>query len=133
MIKYIAETGKPLIVITGGCEMPEVQHIYDEVMPINSQLPLLQCTCIYPAPPEVQNLRVVGTYREAFPDVVTGLSTHNPNWWVNLAAYALGGRIFENHFTTDRTLKGTDQAFSVTPDMLREYRSAIDEVAVAWG
>ena len=133
MIKYIAETGKPVIVSTGGCNMSEVQRIYDEVMAINPQLALLQCTCIYPAPPDVQNLRVVGTYRESFPDVVTGLSTHNPNWWINLAAYALGGRIFENHFTTDRTLKGTDQAFSLTPDMLREYRTAIDEVAVAMG
>ena len=133
MIKYIAETGKPVIVSTGGCNMSEVQRIYDEVMAINPQLALLQCTCIYPAPPDVQNLRVIGTYGESFPDVVTGLSTHNPNWWVNLAAYALGGRIFENHFTTDRTLKGTDQAFSLTPDMLREYRTAIDEVAVAMG
>ena len=133
MIEYIAKTNKPMLVSTGGCTMPEVQRVYDAVMPINGRLAILQCSCVYPAPPEIQNVRVVGAYQDAFPDILTGLSSHNPNWWVNLAAYALGGRIFENHFTTDRTLKGTDHVFSLTPDMLKEYRSAIDEVAVALG
>ena len=36
-----------------------------------------------------------------------------------LVAFMLGARVFEKHFTLNRTWKGTDQAFSLEPAGLR--------------
>ena len=39
---------------------------------------------------------------------------------VDNAAYTLGARWIERHFTKDRTLRGTDHAASLEPDGLRK-------------
>ena len=131
LIKHVAAVGKPVIVSTGGCTLDDVKRVYSTVD--HSQLALLQCSCVYPAPPESLNLRVIETYLREFPDVVIGLSTHSPEWQTSVAAYVLGARIFEHHFTVDRTWKGTDNAFSLTPPMLHEFVGTLATVRKALG
>jgi len=133
MIEYVAMLGKPLLVSTGGCTLDDVRRVYDAVMPINQQLALLQCACVYPAPSTAMNLRVIETYHREFPECVIGLSSHHPNWAVNIAAYTLGARIFENHFTNDRAWKGTDNAFSLDMGMMRAFVDGVHEVREALG
>ena len=120
LIQYVARWGKPMIISTGGCEIEDVDRIVAAMEPTETPFALLQCSCIYPAPDEVLNLRVVAGYRERYRDTVTGLSTHNFEIAPTLAAFTLGGRIFEHHYTNDRGWKGTDNHFSLTPPMLRE-------------
>jgi N-acetylneuraminate synthase/sialic acid synthase len=50
-----------------------------------------------------------------------------------LAAFALGARIIEKHFTLDRTMKGTDHAFSLEPTGLRKLRRDLDRLHLALG
>ncbi len=133
LIRHIAQFGKPMIVSTGGCEIEDVDRVVATLEPTNTPFALLQCSCIYPAPNDVLNLRVIEGYRERFPGVVTGLSTHSPDWTPTLAAFALGGRIFEHHFTHDRSWKGTDNHFSLEPVALGELRRAVDAVLPALG
>src|SRR6185503_56411 len=73
LLKHVAKIDRPMIVSTGGATMDDVRRAYDTVMPINSQLCLLQCTATYPCSVEELNLNVITTYREAFPDIVIGL------------------------------------------------------------
>ena len=89
LLKHVAKIGKPMIISTGGGTMEDVQRAYDAIMPINKQLAILQCTASYPAEPQDLNLRVITTYREAFPDVVIGLSDHENGIAMALAAYVL--------------------------------------------
>jgi sialic acid synthase len=128
LLKYIAQFGKPMIVSTGGALLEDVQRAYDTIMPINPQLCILQCTAAYPVEPEDMNLRVIETFREWFPDVVIGLSDHQNGISMAVAAYVLGARVFEKHFTLNRAWKGTDQAFSLEPigmrKMVRDLRRA---------
>jgi len=133
LIEHLAKVGKPVIVSTGGCTLDDVRRVHDSVMPINPQLALLQCSCVYPAPSDAMNLRVIETYRREFPECVIGLSSHHANWAVNIAAYTLGARIFENHFTNDRTWKGTDNPFSLTQTMMSDFVTGVNEVRVALG
>lgn len=134
LLKQVAGYGKPMIVSTGGCDIEDVDRIV-ETLEGASKVPfaLLQCSCIYPAPSDVLNLRVISGFRDRYGDIVTGLSTHSPDWTPTLAAYALGGRIFEHHYTNDRSWKGTDNNFSLTPSLLRELRQACDSVMSALG
>lgn len=133
MIEYIADAGKPMIISTGGCSLEDVDRIHDSMSKSGTPFALLQCSCIYPAPANVLNLRVIQSYRERYPDVVTGLSTHNPEIHTTLSAYTLGGRIFEHHYTNDRDWKGTDNNFSITPDTLKTLVHALDEIRQALG
>ncbi len=133
LLKHIARIGKPMIISTGGGTMEDVQRAYEAIMPINPQLCILQCTASYPAEPEDLNLRVITTYRERFPDVVIGLSDHENGIAMALAAYVLGSRMVEQHFTLNHTWKGTDHAFSLEPIGMRKLVRDLRRVRIALG
>ncbi len=133
LLKHVAQIGKPMIISTGGGTLEDAQRAYDAIMPINSQLAILQCTASYPAEPQDLNLRVVSTYREKFPDIVVGLSDHENGIAMALAAYVLGSRIVEQHFTLNHTWKGTDHAFSLEPIGMRKLVRDLRRVKIALG
>ncbi len=115
LLRYVAKFGMPMIVSTGGGSLDDIHRAYDAIMPINTQLCVLQCTAAYPVDAEQMNLRVITTLRERFPDIVIGLSDHQNGIALAPVAYALGARVIEKHFTLNRAWKGTDHAFSLEP------------------
>ena len=120
LLIHIAEFQKPMVLSTGGATMEDVNRAYDAIMPINNQLAILQCTASYPADFNELNLNVISTFRDRFPNALIGLSSHDNGIAMAIAAYMLGARIFEKHFTLNHTLKGTDHAFSLEPTGLRK-------------
>ncbi|HEX6617609.1 MAG TPA: N-acetylneuraminate synthase family protein, partial [Gemmatimonadales bacterium] len=120
LLRRVAELGKPMVVSTGGATMDDVARAYDAIAPINPQLAFLQCTAAYPASAEDLNLRVISTLRSTYPDLVVGLSDHENGIAMAVAAYVLGARIVEKHFTLNHTWKGTDHAFSLEPIGMRK-------------
>ena len=133
LLKYVAGFQKPVIVSTGGGTIDDVQRAYDAVMPINSQLAILQCTAGYPCAFEEMNLRVITSFRERFPDVVVGLSSHDSGIAMVVGAYILGARIIEKHFTLNRAMKGTDHAFSLERGGMRRVVRDLKRVRSALG
>ena len=133
LLKFVAQLGKPMFLSTGGGTIKDVQRAYDTVMPINSQLCLLQCTASYPVDPQYMNLRVITTYRERFPDAVIGLSDHQSGIAMAIVAYTLGARVIEKHFTLNRAWKGTDHAFSLEPVGMRKLIRDLGRARVALG
>ena len=133
LISAASASGKPLIISTGGANQKEVDEIVETMEKTTTPYALLQCSCIYPAPHDVLNLRAITTIRDRYPTVCTGLSTHDPEIHPTLAAFALGGRIFEHHYTNNRRWKGTDNAFSLTPSMMKKLRGQIDDLLPAMG
>jgi N-acetylneuraminate synthase/sialic acid synthase len=133
LLRYVASFGKPIIVSTGGASMEDVRRAYDTIMPINTNLCIMQCTSGYPPPYEELNLRVIETFREAFPDIVIGFSSHDSGIAMPLVGYMLGARIFEKHFTLNRAWKGTDQAFSLEPAGLRRVVRDLERAKLALG
>ena len=133
LLKHVAAFGKPVIISTGGALIEDVQRAYDTVMPINPQLAILQCTAGYPAAFEELDLRVIATYRERFPNAVIGFSSHDNGIAMPVAAYMLGARIVEKHFTLNRAMKGTDHAFSLEPVGLRKMVRDLERTHKAIG
>jgi N-acetylneuraminate synthase/sialic acid synthase len=115
LLKHAAEMGLPMLVSTGGATMMDVRRAYDAIMPLNPQLVLFQCTADYPPLPEQMNLNVVRSFRQTFPEAVIGLSDHTVDELMAVAAFTLGARVIEKHFTLDRTMKGSDHALSLDP------------------
>ena len=133
LLKHVAKIGKPIIVSTGGGTMEDVQRAYDAIMPINPRLCLMQCTCGYPAEFAELDLRVISTYREAFPEVVIGYSGHDNGIAMPVAAYMLGARIIEKHFTLNRAMRGTDHRFSLEPVGMKKMIRDLKRVRLALG
>jgi len=133
LLKHVASFGKPVIISTGGATIDDVQRAYDTIMPINQQLAVLQCTAGYPASFDELDLRVISTYRERFPGAVIGFSSHDNGIAMPVAAYMLGARIVEKHFTLNRASKGTDHAFSLEPVGLRKMVRDLDRTFRALG
>ena len=133
LLEHVARFGKPMIISTGGALLEDVQRAYDTIMPINPQLAILQCTAGYPAAFDELDLGVITTYRERFPGAVIGFSSHDNGIAMPVAAYVLGARIIEKHFTLNRASKGTDHAFSLEPVGLRKLVRDLDRTARAMG
>ena len=133
LLRHVAKIGKPMIVSTGGGTMEDVQRAYDTITPINPRLCLMQCTCGYPAEFAELDLRVISTYREKFPEVVIGYSGHDNGIAMPVAAYMLGARIIEKHFTLNRAMKGTDHRFSLEPVGMKKMIRDLQRVRMALG
>jgi sialic acid synthase len=133
LLKHVASFGKPMIISTGGAVLDDVRRAYDTIMPINPRLAILQCTAGYPAAFGELDLGVITTYRREFPDAVIGFSSHDNGISMPVAAFTLGARIVEKHFTLNRAMKGTDHAFSLEPVGLRKMVRDLERTHAAMG
>jgi sialic acid synthase len=133
LLRHVAKIGKPVILSTGGGTMDDARRAHDAVAELNPQVCILQCTAGYPARFEDMELRVIETYRNAFPRTVVGISAHDNGIAMVVAAYVLGSRVVEKHFTLNRAMKGTDHAFSLEPLGLQKMVRDLRRVRVALG
>jgi len=133
LLAYAAKTGKPLIISTGGATMDEVRRACDTVLPINSDVALLQCTAVYPAAPSDLHLSVISTYRAAYPETVIGFSGHDLGPELSWIAHALGARVIEKHFTLDHSRPGSDHHFSLDGPQLAELTAGLRRTHQALG
>ena len=131
LIRRMAKHGKPLIISTGGGNLDDVKRAREAAG--DAPVALLQCTAAYPCKADALHLRVIELYRSEFPEDVIGLSDHQDGICLGPAAYALGARIFEKHFTLDHGARGTDHAFSLEPAGLEQYIHNLRTTAAAMG
>ena len=133
LLRYVAAIGKPIIFSTGGGTLDDVRRAYDAIAEDNDQVAVLQCTAGYPAEWSELDLNVIGTYRDVFPEAVVGFSSHDNGIAMAVAAYVLGARIVEKHFTLNRAMRGTDHVFSLEPQGLRKMVRDLKRTRVALG
>jgi len=119
LIRYVAKTGKPMIMSTGMASEEEIAEAVDAARGAGcKELVLLHCISSYPAPMDQANIRQLTELERRF-DVVPGLSDHTLGTTASVAAVALGACVIEKHFTLSRADKGPDSEFSIEPDELR--------------
>lgn len=94
---------------------------------------ILHCVTQYPTRDEDANLKAIETLREAFPGHAIGYSDHTIGMTAPVAAVALGASVIEKHFTLDRSLPGTDQILSATPEELRQLIRQIRQLEALLG
>jgi sialic acid synthase SpsE len=133
LIRKASAVGVPIILSTGMATYGEIEDALGAVRETgNLDVALLRCASVYPAPPEIMNLRSMKTMQDAF-GVPVGLSDHTTGISVPTAAAALGAELIEKHFTLSRAMEGPDHPFALEPDELRAMVKAVREVETALG
>merc|ERR1711998_444231 len=98
-------------------EIEAVVTFFEETKSAKTRLIIYNCTSGYPVPfPDICMLEINRLY-EAYGDRCKEIafSGHHLGIAVDIAAYTLGSKWIERHFTKDRTWKGTDHAASLEP------------------
>lgn len=119
LIRHIARKGKPVIMSTGMQTIETLQESVQILEDAGVEYALLECTNLYPSPPEIVSLQGVTDLKAAFPNAVVGFSDHSIGPEMALASVALGASILERHYTDTRYRKGPDIINSMDPAELR--------------
>jgi len=129
LIKYAAQTRKPLIISTGMADSTEIAEAINAAQEAGCrQLALLHCVSGYPAPAGDYNLRTIKDMQTRF-NALVGLSDHTINNITAITSVAFGACIIEKHFTLDRKGGGPDDSFSLEPE---DFTSLCRDVNIAW-
>lgn len=98
-------------------EEEKVVSFFEENQSAKNRLVIYSCTSGYPVPFENVCLLEISRLSSTFGNRVKeiGFSGHHLGIAIDMAAYTLGARWIERHFTKDRTWKGTDHAASLEP------------------
>jgi pseudaminic acid synthase len=123
LLKYVAQTGKPVILSTGMAVTREISRavaaLYDAGC---DQIILLKCTSAYPAQYSDMNLLAIPYLKTFFHGHPVGLSDHSVGTLAATTATALGADVVEKHLAVHG---GFDDAFSLNPSEFKAMVSAI--------
>ena len=128
LIKYVAKTGKPIIMSTGMATLEEIEEAVEAVKSCkNDNLALLRCASAYPAVTDEMNLRTMIDMKERF-NIPVGLSDHSMGSVGAVTSVALGASIIEKHFCLSREIENPDSSFSMEPS---EFEALVKDVRQA--
>lgn len=114
-------------------EVEEIVSFFEETDNAKSRLLLYSCTSGYPVPAKDVSLLEINWLYEKYDKRVNeiGFSGHHLGITLDIAAYTLGARWCERHFTKNKTWKGTDHKASLEPEELKLLVKSLDELYLA--
>jgi len=109
-----AKQYKPIMISYGGGEENEIRR-YIELSGLNEKDVVLHCISNYPTAIGNQQLEFLERLN-SFSDAVTGYSSHDEDWEINLIAAQYGIRYIERHICESKSDKGLDISTSSSPE-----------------
>ncbi len=131
LIRHIAKKGKPVIMSTGMQTIESIKRSVNILEEAEIDYALLECTNLYPSPPEFVSLQGITELRKNFPNAEIGFSDHSIGPEMSLSSVALGASIIERHFTDTRYRTGPDISCSMDPKELRFLIDRSKEIHIA--
>jgi len=128
-LRKVAERGKKMVISTGMATLRDIEKAVNELTKMDfTDIVLLHCVSIYPAPLSKTNLKFISVLREQFGFPV-GFSDHTSSSIAACMALCEGATWFEKHFTMNKALEGFDHAHAQDAAELKAYVRDIHE---AW-
>jgi len=119
LLERIADTRLPAFLSTGISPWSEIDAAIQRFLARDVSCVLLQCTSMYPCPPEKMGLNLLSELRNRYGCVV-GLSDHSGAIYPGLAAVTLGASVLEVHVALSRDMFGPDVSSSLTTAELKQ-------------
>ena len=123
-LKSVAKMKKKTFISTGMSTINDITRAVNIFKKMKCNYNLMHCVSLYPCPEEKLNLRMIQTLKKKFKCEV-GYSGHEPSVSPTIYAYMLGASVIERHITLDRSMWGTDQAASLSPEGMRLLTSVL--------
>lgn len=125
LLQPAIDTGKEIIVSTGGHSWGEIMKIHDEVGA------MLYCVSEYPCPPHHLDFDFLGEMIQCSENDI-GFSDHTQGTACALAAVGMGCEIIEKHITLERDIDGrNDTTCSLLPHEWPEFVEDIRSIEAA--
>ena len=130
-LSQVAKEQKYTFISTGMCTMQNIQDAVEIFKKNQCPFELMHCVSAYPFNYTDASLNLIKTLREKF-NCDVGYSGHEKGGYaISCAAAALGITSLERHFTTDRTLYGSDQSASITAKGFKELVASVRKIEKA--
>ena len=113
LLDEIALSKEPVLLSSGMSYMKELDVCVKRIKNQNIPLVLMQCTNVYPCPPEKLGLNMISNYKDRY-QIPIGFSDHSGEIGTALTAIALGVKVVEVHVTWDKECFGPDTKSSLT-------------------
>jgi len=126
MLKVLRDDFKGQVQLSIGMttkeEVEEIVNFFEATDQAKLRLLIYSCTSGYPVPAKDVSLLEINWLYDNYGHRVNaiGFSGHHLGTSLDVAAYTLGARWIERHFTKDRTWKGTDHGASLEPQGLKK-------------
>jgi N,N'-diacetyllegionaminate synthase len=128
MIRRFAASGRPLLFSSGMSDLEGIDSAISAARNHGAQhMAIMQCASLYPAMPEVMNLRAMHTFEQRY-QIPAGLSDHTLGNEVATLSVAAGAHVIEKHFTLDSRRPGFDHGISLEPNGLQSLVQAVRRV-----
>lgn len=122
LLERIAKTDKPIIASTAGATLEDIDRVVLFFEHREKDFALLHCVGEYPTTDENLQLNQIDLFKERYPGLVIGFSTHeNPDNCDSIKiAIAKGAKIFERHIGV-KSENYQLNAYSSTPEQIHKW------------
>ena len=128
LLKVIADEKKKTFISTGMSTLDEIDVVVEIFKNKKCDFELMHCNSTYPLKDEDSNIKCIETLRKRYSCDV-GYSGHESSLLkVSLVAATLGATSIERHITLDRAMYGSDQAASISAEVLKNFVESIRSV-----
>lgn len=127
----VAKRKKYTFISTGMSEIKHITNAVEIFKKNNCKFELMHCISAYPFESEHADLKLINFLSKKF-NCNVGYSGHEKSGLaISYAAATLGATSIERHFTLDRTMYGSDQAASISPEGLKRLVGGIRQIELA--
>ncbi len=138
LLKFLAKTGKPLLLSAGGSHKEEIEKALQILRNNNAgEIVLMHGFQSYPTLVEHTNLNKMKLLQETF-NLPVGFADHidgdhELRYDLCTMALGMGARVLEKHITVDRKLKMEDYESALDPADFTKFVARIRELEKAFG
>ena len=127
LLEFVAKEKKHTFISTGMSNLKDIGKAIKIFKKFNCKFTLLHCVSTYPCKEEDLNLNMIPVLKKKYKCPI-GYSGHEPSVSPSIIAAILGAEVIERHITLDRSMWGTDQSASLSPEGLKNLTDILSKI-----
>ncbi|MBL41947.1 MAG: N-acetylneuraminate synthase [Rhodospirillaceae bacterium] len=130
LIEKIMSTKKEVFISTGMSNFNEIDQALS-ILKSTQHLTVMQCSSIYPCPPEKVGLNVIESMKSKYSHIAKiGFSDHTLGFAAGISAVVKGAEVIEKHLTLSNMMYGSDAPNAMEVDKFKSFVEMIRETSI---